>query len=238
MLALWQSYFDLLAHPFYSHALMRKERLEAPVEVEEGQLLGDGENVTSLFESETPTSESPGLDFPTIMSLSWPFYIMRACYIIVGIYFTGQVISSEFRGDMLAEYFSISYDFKIEQYMLYTTLLWVVFFPLGAWVTMKFWSLLLGFFAKLFMVEEEHLGEVCDEVARSTLVSNFFLILPIIGDLLKQVSSWVYLYAGCRANLGLSRMQSMIIIVSPLILTSTLMVFMFAYFALLLSVLI
>lgn len=234
MLALWQSYFDLLAHPFYSHALMRKERLEAPLEMEEG---GD-QNVTNLFEEEAQSDQSPDLDFPTIMSLSWPFYIMRACYIIVGIYFTGRVISSEFSSSMLSEYFSMGYDFKLEQYMLYTTLFWVVFFPLGAWVTMKFWSLLLGFFAKLFMVDEEHLGEVCDEVARASLVSNFFLIIPIIGDLLKQVSSWIYLYAGCRANLGLSRLQAMIIIVSPVILTSTLLVFMFAYFALLLSVLI
>ncbi len=234
MLALWQSYFDLLAHPFYSHALMRKSRYEAPED------LGNaGENVTSLFERpQSAQSSSPGLDFQTIMSMSWPFYIMRACYIMMGIYLTGRVISSELSSDMISEYFSMGYNFQGEQVLLYSTLLWVVLFPLGAWVTMKFWSLLLGFFAKLFMVEEEHLGEVCDEVARTTLVSNFFLIIPIIGDLLKQVSSWIYLYAGCRANLGLSRIQSMIVIVSPIILTSTMMIFMVAYFALLISVLI
>lgn len=230
MLTLWQSYFDLLIHPFYSHARMRMTRHEFASHSEE--------NVMSLFEDKSEGTDSPGLDFPTLMSLSWPFYIMRACYIIVGIYLTGRVISSEFGSSTLNEYFSMGYDFKIEQYLLYTTLLWVVLFPLGSWIAMKFWALLLGFFSRLFMVDEEHLGEVCDEVARSTMVSNFFLILPIIGDLLKQISTWVYLYAGCRANLGLSRIQAFIIIVSPIILTSTLMVFMVAYFALLLSVLI
>ena len=228
MLSLWQQYFDLLIHPFYSHALSRRERHEQ-----------GAENVRGLFDKSSDQENSPdSLDFLGLMSLSWPFYIMRACYLIVGIYLSGQVINSEFSSKGIVNFFSGGYHFEFEQYLLYTTLLWVVLFPIGAWITMKFWSLLLNFFAKLFQIEEEHLGEVCDEVSRGALVSNFFLIVPFIGDLLKQVSSWVYLYAGCRSNLGLSRLQSFIIIVSPVILMGALLVFMSAYFALIISVLI
>lgn len=224
MLALWQQYFDFLIHPFYSHSKLRLARKS------------HGDNVAPLFGSTEAASEGP--DFLTLMSISWPFYMMRALYTLLTVFISAQILTSEFSTEGLVDLFATGYNYQWEKVMLFWTLLTVIFFPIAAWVAMKFWSLLLSFFAKLFQVEEEHLGEVCDEVARCSLVSHFFLIIPLVGELLKQVSSWIYLYAGCRANLGLTRLQSFIIIVSPIILMATLVLFMVGYFALLLSVLI
>lgn len=224
MLALFQQYFDFLIHPFHSHSVLRLNRHNTG-------------NVQPLF-ADQAGEQKEGPDFLSFMALSWPFYIMRALYTLVALYISAQVMSSEFRSEGLMELFSMGYSFQWEKMMLFWTMLGVILFPLASWVTMKFWSLLLSFFARLFQVDEEHLNEVCDEVSRCSLVSHFFLIVPLVGELLKQVSSWIYLYAGCRANLGLTRLQSFLIIVSPIILSATLVLFMVGYFALLISVLI
>lgn len=195
------------------------------------------ENVRPLFGNQEQ-NQKEGPDFLSLMTLSWPFYIMRALYTLVALYISAQIMSSEFKSEGLMELFSMGYSFHWEKMMLFWTMLGVILFPLASWITMKFWSLLLSFFARLFQVDEEHLNEVCDEVSRCSLVSHFFLIVPLVGELLKQVSSWIYIYAGCRANLGLTRLQSFLIIVSPIILSATLILFMVGYFALLISVLI
>lgn len=120
-----------------------------------------------------------------------------------------------------------------QKIFLFSTLFKVIFFPLSAWVFVKFWRVVITVFAGLFDKDLEGV-ELEDSIA-AALVGNFFLIVPIFGDFLKFISQVIYLYFGLRYNMKFSFVQSFFILLSPVILIVGLFLIMLMYISLIVS---
>ena len=92
----------------------------------------------------------------------------------------------------------------------------MVLFPLGAFVFVKFWGLLLRFFIRLYELPVKDEERAVDEVVAGSLTSHMFLVVPIFGEIAKHISSMVFLFAGLRSNLGMSVLQALMVVISPL----------------------
>ncbi|MBY0515796.1 MAG: hypothetical protein K2P81_02730 [Bacteriovoracaceae bacterium] len=98
--------------------------------------------------------------------------------------------------------------------MLFSTTLDLIFFPILTLVATEFWNLVLRLYASLLDVEEDT-DDVARDITTVALSSNFFLVLPVIGVVFRQIS-WLYLlYVGCRHRMGASRALSVVILVTP-----------------------
>jgi len=111
--------------------------------------------------------------------------------------------------------------------MLMGLLFEVVFFPLTAWVYVKFWRIIISFFGSIF---DKDIDETAlDDVVNNSLVGNFFLIIPVFGKLLKQISSVLYIFFGVKHNLRFTTIQSVIVVFSPLLFVAIFMLFIAMY---------
>ncbi len=171
------------------------------------------------------------LKFTDFTLASWPFVFIYGLYsllqIHVGIALAGRMAEE---GYLPAIFSSNEFQQKL---FLFSTLFKVVFFPLSAWVFVKFWRVIINLFAGLFDKDIE--GIELEDAIAAALVGNFFLIIPIFGEFLKFISQVIYLYFGLRYNLRFSFVQSFFILVSPLLLIMGLFLVMIMYITLLIS---
>lgn len=171
------------------------------------------------------------LKFADFTLASWPFVFIYGLYsllqIHVGIALAGHLAQE---GYLPAIFSSSKFQQKA---FLFSTLFKVVFFPLSAWVFVKFWRIVINLFANLF---DKDLKDIeLEDAISAALVGNFFLIIPIFGDFLRFISQVIYLYFGLRYNMQFSLMQSAFIIISPLLLIVGLFLVMIMYIGLLIS---
>lgn len=171
------------------------------------------------------------LRFSDFTLASWPFVLIYGLYSLAQIHI-GIMLSAEMakEGFLPAIFSSSEFQQKI---FLFSTLFKVIFFPLSAWVFVKFWRVVITVFAGLFDKDLEGV-ELEDSIA-AALVGNFFLIVPIFGDFLKFISQVIYLYFGLRYNMKFSFVQSFFILLSPVILIVGLFLIMLMYISLIVS---
>ena len=99
-------------------------------------------------------------------------------------------------------------------FLLFTTALDLVFFPIVALITTELWNFILKFYANRLQVEGDRDGIVRD-ITSVALSSNFFLVVPIIGVVFQKITWMILLYIGCRHNLGASRSLAVLILMTP-----------------------
>lgn len=215
------NYFNYLLYPKKNHMLLAKRRDELE-KMKKSRLF-------SLVSDEY--REMLKLDFSSFTCVSWLFNLLYAFYSLVfihlGLYLTDGLKELGFFPGLMI---SSSFQRKVS---LMVILFEVVFFPLSAWVYVKFWRILITFFSSIFDKKTE--PEALDDVVNNALVGNFFLIIPVFGRFLKQISGLVYLFTGLRYNLQFTLFQSFIIIFSPLILVGLFLLFLVMYIMLIIN---
>ncbi|GAB4022031.1 MAG: hypothetical protein Fur0010_25170 [Bdellovibrio sp.] len=173
--------------------------------------------VTGSYENKTydPTSERWSLSFVEFLSVSWIFIIIHALYELISLNW-GIFMSEQLFDGKMSDFFMTSVVRFSRVHSLMGTLIEVVLFPLSLWIYAKFWEMIITFFAQLFKVEESQ--DRIRQVIHQSFACHIMLIIPIIGPLVRHIAGLVYIYAGLRENLGMTKMQATLVVVSPLIL--------------------
>lgn len=215
MREIFSSYWQALIHPFQVHHALRAKRLAG------GVVIGPG------FQA-----QAEPLDFVEGISISW----IWACF--YGLYsLLGMMIGLAFLDHALARpesLFMTLWSYEAQRFTVYFVILEVILFPLSQFFYLKFWGMLIKFFCVLFDMEERR-EEVTAEVVNHSLTSNFFLIIPVFGKVLRYGASLFYLYAGLRANIGLNMPQAMMVLFAPIMLVLFFVFLLILYFALIIS---
>ena len=187
-------YIFTLLHPFQVHQHIRLQR--------EGVLPFGGD-----------TARYQGVDYYEALAVSWLFFLAHCFYSPIVLHL------SLYSRHYLEAQGGLFPSQEWGQGMLLIKLLAAAtFFPLVTWLWVRFWDMMIRFFAELFNLEGEDVEQASAEIARNSLVGHAFLIIPIFGGVAQSVAGMVLLYAGLRKNLLLSRLQSLLVIASPLFL--------------------
>ncbi|AYF43680.1 MULTISPECIES: hypothetical protein [Halobacteriovorax] len=221
MISIYQQYIKYLLYPklVNSNIASHREELEKIREARLFEIVKD------------ESRRGVQLKFTDFTLASWPFVLIYGLYSLVQIHI-GILLSAQMAKEGFLPAIFSSSEFQ-QKAFLFSTLFKVVFFPLSAWVFVKFWRVVISLFAGLFDKDLE--GVNLEDTIAASLVGNFFLIIPIFGDFLKFVSQVVYLYFGLRYNLRFSFVQSFFILLSPLILIVGLFLVMLMYISLIIS---
>ncbi|RLA61431.1 MAG: hypothetical protein DRQ88_12600 [Epsilonproteobacteria bacterium] len=165
-----------------------------------------GRGVPFLVDESVPTERDLlELDLSEILSISWVFFIIHSFYSLLFMNVANFLASSFNIGKML--------NFQM---MIYATLIQVIFFPLVFWTYAKVWILIVEFFGDLFIDEDKDISEIANQIIGVSLVSHIYLLIPVIGGVIRHFAFFIYLFAGLRQNLGLSVTKSLMVLLSPL----------------------
>ena len=189
-------YVFTLLHPFQVHNQLRLDRL--------------GNDVLPFAKE---GSRYRGVDYYEAMSVSWLFFVCHCFYSLVAIHLS--IYSQRFLEEGEGMMSLVGWGQGVSLIKLIGV---ATFFPLLTWFWVKFWDMIIKFFAELFDVDESDIERASGEIAHNSLVSHTFLLVPIFGGLVQSIASLVLLYAGLRKNLALARIQALMVIASPLFL--------------------
>ncbi|EQC51397.1 hypothetical protein M901_2458 [Bacteriovorax sp. DB6_IX] len=212
-------------HPIKSHRDFANQRMEQ-------ERMKKLRNFT-LVDQDDPVTEKKGLvlDFATFAFISWVFVFIFSIYSL-SFFHLSEIIKPVIEEEGFLSGLLSSNDFQ-KKLFLFSLLFEVVFFPLAAWVYVKFWRVIISFFASLFDKQVE--AEGLDEVVNTSLVGNFFLVIPILGKLFKSISQIFYIFLGLKHNLKFTTIQSFIVVISPLIFVGMFIIFMAMYIMLIVN---
>ena len=213
MKELFSKYINIFFHPFISHGELRSKRLD----IDHGQVLSVVEGAEfNRGKVVLDEGDSGEVTFTEALGVSWVFMMIKTFYslifIHIGIHFFQYLGDhTEFKKILLP-----GLQVGSQKLSLFIVLLEVAIFPLFVWIYVKFWSVIIRFFSNLF--ETPNSEEGVRQVVNYSLSSHFFYLIPIFGELGKHVSSLFLIFAGLKRNLGLNNLQSLLVIVSPLIM--------------------
>ncbi|MCO4794434.1 MAG: hypothetical protein KC493_12010 [Bacteriovoracaceae bacterium] len=213
MRELFYNYMNIFFHPFSSHEELRRKRTD----IDHGHVLSvvGGADIPKgrviLDES-----ESGEITFAEALGVSWSFVIVKALYSLIFIHIGLHFFTYLSTHTELKRIIVPGFPIGSKKLTVFWLLLEVALFPLLVWLYVKFWSVIIRFFANLF--ETPNSEEGLRQVVNYSLSSHFFYLIPIFGELGKHVSSLFFLFAGLKKNLGFSNLQSLLVIVSPLII--------------------
>jgi hypothetical protein len=172
------------------------------------------------------------------MGISWALHIVYAFYSVFALYL--GIVSYEYLSSsqsythLLFESFSLT----TQKLSLMMTLVQVIFYPFIFHFAFKFWTFLLGFFAQIFNYEgDRELDVEIEELLNTVFTTNIFLIIPIFGNVLSTIAQTYYMFIGLRAKLGFTRVQAILVLMTPLFLMFLITVLIASYFTLLVSLL-
>jgi len=200
-------YFFNIFHPFQ---IQRQLRIERENHTPQLSLIQEG-----YSRDEAEPKQRWSLSFIEFLSISWLFVIAHAMFELVGLNWGVHVSEQLFDGEM-ANFFLSSFVKMSRVHSLMGVLFEVVFFPLSLWVYAKFWEMLITFFAQLFKVDDSSAS--IKQVINQSFAGHVMLLIPLIGPIIRHAAGLVYLYAGMRENLGMSKMQASMVVLSPVVL--------------------
>lgn len=154
------------------------------------------------------------LNFVEACLISWVFIIIGAIYEIFGIQIGFSAI------ELLSEESDILYTIGVQtqKFGLISLMAKVVFFPFFLWAWTKLYVVIITFFAGLFNNNEEEVEESAKEIVYGGMSSFAFYLFPVFGPVFKVLGNIVIIFQGLRHNLGMSPIQSLIVLVSPIII--------------------
>ena len=173
-----------------------------------------------------------------VMGISWSLHLVYAFYSIFALYL--GVVSYEYLSNsqdythLLFESFSVT----AQKFTLMTTLVQVIFYPFIFQFAFKFWSYLLRFFAQIFEYDgDRELDVEIEELLNSIFTANIFLIIPIFGSAMSTLAQIYYMFIGLRSKLQFTRVQAILVLMTPLFLMFLITILIASYFTLLISLL-
>lgn len=149
------------------------------------------------------------------LGASWVFVVFNAIMRLILMNFVLVFLLTLVK-DMdigLGDYFSHS-DHTGYYFIVFSTVLDVIFYPLFGFFIIQFWDGIIKFYAKA-------LGDTCDITNRSNSIlavsfsSQVLLLIPIFGKMAQSLSVIVLMYAGLRVQLKASPVLSVCILLTP-----------------------
>lgn len=212
MINLLSNYIYAFLHPFKTHSLLRAVS-DNQIEIKEHRHF---QLVDDLSEG-VKEADSAELHFVEAMSISWIFIVIQGIYSLFAIhlgYQAFEMVHGENEG--LTALLIPNFHSQGKSLVFWGILLQIVFFPLFIWFYTRLWGSFIKFFADLFEVEGS-VEDKTNQVINHSLVSYTFLALPVFGSMAQGIGMLFYLYAGLKNNFKFSHIQSLVILVSPVI---------------------
>ncbi|WP_127718169.1 hypothetical protein [Halobacteriovorax sp. HLS] len=232
MITIINDYIVAFLHPFKTHEALRHNRHKALVNLRSsGLTIADQSHV-----EHQEHLKNEGLSFVEVLSVSWIMAIINGIY-SVGLIYLG-FLTTESMSDSDAFSFLINDEISVEgqKVLISWSIIQAIFFPVTLWFYSKVWMVVVKFFGSLFNFEGD-LESVSAQVVNHSIVTNVFLIVPIFGEMIRHFSSIIYLFAGLKNNMGLTTLQSLIVVCSPLFIFVLLIVLVVVYFSTLFAML-
>ena len=113
-------------------------------------------------------------------------------------------------------------------FLILSTILDVIFYPLFTLFLIQFWEFVIRLFAR-FLGEQENIDDKARSIMTVALSSHIFSVVPILGSMAQKFAAVVLMYAGLRKQLNASAALSVCIMMFPVLL-------MFAFFSLIMLI--
>src|SRR5690554_5970741 len=117
-----------------------------------------------------------------------------------------EVIENYYDGDRFIGFY----------FIILTTFLDVIFFPLITLFVIQFWEFVLKTFARLAGVEGDVEGKVRSILAVA-LSSHILQVVPVLGDAAQKFAHFIQMYGGIREQLGFSRALTLCALFTPVL---------------------
>ncbi|MBL6988369.1 MAG: hypothetical protein ISR65_01250 [Bacteriovoracaceae bacterium] len=160
------------------------------------------------------------LNFYEFLGVSWVFVIIKSIYALISLLLEYKAFDFASHSNSLSYLLKPAYyDMAIfQKTFLFIILLKTIFFPLSAWIYVKFWGVMIKFASNLFTPErdEQQLHRATAEITNSSLCSNILLVVPVFGEFLEFLYSLFFIFIGLKENLKFSNLQSVIVLALPI----------------------
>jgi hypothetical protein len=185
------TYINYLIHPFRSHEALSSSNLPEKDFITED---------ISLYES---------------LGFSWLFVVLNAFFRLVIISFILLVFVNVMdpANDLMSHFYSGD-RYTGFYFIIFSTLLDVVFFPLVTLFIIQFWDFVIRGYAYL-LGDEGDVDLKTNQVLSVALSSNALLIVPFFGAMVQRIAQFVQMYAGLRVQFKFSPMATLCILFTP-----------------------
>jgi hypothetical protein len=102
-------------------------------------------------------------------------------------------------------------------FLLFQTILDVIFYPLAMLFLIQFWEFTIKLFGKAIGSDED-LDEKVKNIMSVALSSSILSIIPIFGGMAQKFASLILMYAGLRKQLNISVSLSLCIMMMPIVM--------------------
>ena len=102
-------------------------------------------------------------------------------------------------------------------FLLFQTILDVIFYPLAMLFLIQFWEFTIKLFGKA-LGSDENLDEKVKNIMSVALSSSILSIIPIFGGMAQKLASLILMYAGLRKQLNASVGLSFCIMMMPVLM--------------------
>ena len=102
-------------------------------------------------------------------------------------------------------------------FLLFQTILDVIFYPLAMLFLIQFWEFTIKLFGKA-LGSDENLDEKVKNIMSVALSSSILSIIPIFGGMAQKLASLILMYAGLRKQLNASVALSICIMMMPVLM--------------------
>jgi hypothetical protein len=102
-------------------------------------------------------------------------------------------------------------------FLLFQTILDVIFYPLAMLFLIQFWEFTIKLFGKA-LGSDEDLDEKVKNIMSVALSSSILSIIPIFGGMAQKFASLILMYAGLRKQLNISVSLSLCIMMMPIVM--------------------
>ncbi len=180
------TYFHYLVHPFYTH-----------------ELLIDGD------------SDLRRLSVGESLGLSWIFVVINGLMRIILINFVVMIyLNLYYDASSIFNIFDNSDRFLGFYFIILSTILDVIFYPLFMLFFIQFWEFVLRIFAGALKVENA--SEKAAEIMSVAMSSHILTVVPIFGGVAQKFASFVLMFAGIKRQLDTSTPMALCILAFPL----------------------
>jgi hypothetical protein len=181
--------------------------------------------IWSLFTA--PTKKVEKINFYELVLVCWIFYIIKTTYSVVLHNFS-----------LTFKHFSFwpsSISFFESQVFLYWTLIGCIFYPIYLLLIKEIWVFIINFFKEVFNIDAD--SRLAEELLMTSFSSHILLAIPVIGIFFHQLVHLIYLYLGLRKRMLMSRLQSILVIISPFLFIALFAFFIIVVFVVFISIL-
>jgi hypothetical protein len=182
------TYTQYLIHPFRSHEL----------------LLEENESIKNISLSES-------------IGLSWIFVVLNGVVRILLINFVLILFMNLFSDEStLSRVFESDDGFIGFYFLIFSTILDVIFYPLFMLFFVQFWSFILRIFGSLLNIEDT--DERVEKIMVVTMSSQILSVIPIFGGIAQKFAALILMFAGIKKQLEASTLLTLCILSFPLLL--------------------